>query len=95
MAIKRKSAADSSNQGKAAAGSGWQPGATAPRDGTMILADVGFPWSVPAVFDPYDEQWIYATLQASPMENGVNNFWLETDTEKKDGVKRWMPMPAL
>ena len=73
----------------------WQPAETAPRDGTPILADMGWPWACYAVFDPYDEHWVYATVQASPMKDGPTNYWLETETENHGELKRWMPLPKL
>jgi hypothetical protein len=48
-----------------------------------------------AVWDEYDEQWVTATLQACPMENGKKNSYLETDTEKGSALKRWTPLPLL
>lgn len=64
-------------------------------DGTMILADFGWPWAVPAVWDTYDEQWVTATVQASTMESGPNNYWLETDTESRASLRQWRPIPSL
>ncbi len=74
---------------------GWLPPETAPLDGTPILGDFGWPWANFALWDEYDEQWCIATLQASPMVDGPTNSWIETDTEKRGSLKRWMPLPSL
>ena len=74
---------------------GWLPPETAPLDGTPILGDFGWPWANFALWDEYDEQWCIATLQASPMADGPTNSWIETDTEKRGSLKRWMPLPSL
>jgi len=74
---------------------GWGPPETAPLDGTPILGDFGWPWANFALWDEYDEQWCIATTQASPMADGATNSWIETDTEKRGSLKRWMPLPAL
>ncbi len=73
----------------------WKSPETAPRDGTPILGDFGWPWPNFAVWDEYDAQWCVATLQASPMEDGPTNSWIETDTERDDSLRRWMEMPIL
>jgi len=74
---------------------GWLLPEDAPKDGTPILGDFGWPWANYAVWDTYDEQWCIATVQASPMADGPNNYWLECDTEKRASLKRWMHPPSL
>ena len=73
----------------------WRPAKTAPRDGTPILGDFGFPWPLYAVFDNYDARWCCATLQACPMEDKRTNYYFENETEPPHRLKRWMPLPKL
>ena len=73
----------------------WLDPDTAPKDGTPILGDFGWPWPVYAVWDQYDEQWVVVTVQASPMKDGQINSWFETDTENAGQLKRWTPLPSL
>ena len=73
----------------------WRQPDSAPLDGTMILGDFGWSFAIPAVWDPYGEQWVVVTVQGSPMKNGPDNYWLETDTEKQVDLKRWLPIPKL
>jgi len=73
----------------------WKAPGSAPRDGTPILGDFGWPWPVYAVWDEYDEQWVVVTVQRSPMADGPDNTYLETDTEKHPSLKRWHPLPKL
>ena len=61
----------------------------------MILGDFGWPWPIPAVWDPYDQHWCVVTVQMSPMKDGADNYWLESDTKAYRSLQRWMPMPAL
>ena len=98
MPSKKTTPAKKKNHPVAAAAScsaGWLPPETAPLDGTPILGDFGWPWANFGLWDEYDEQWCIATLQASPMADGPTNSWIETDTEKRGSLKRWMPLPPL
>lgn len=74
---------------------GWMPPESAPSNGTLIIGDFGWPWPIPCVWDPYDEMWCVATIQASPMVDGADNYWFEIDTESKHCLRRWMHMPVL
>jgi len=76
-------------------GSTWLDPATAPRDGTAFLGDFGWPWMSYTVWDAYDEHWCVAVIQASPMKDGPDNTYLETDTERPQDLKRWLPLPTL
>jgi len=72
------------------------PPETAPRDGvTMILVSIGWPWLLPAVWNAYDNEWVTATVQACPMENGLTDTYLETEREKDSALKGWLPFPQI
>jgi hypothetical protein len=73
----------------------WQSPETAPRDGTQIIGDFGWPWPLPTVWDEYDEKWAVCYLQRCPMANGRSNTYFEMDTEPDKNLRRWMPMPVL
>lgn len=73
--------------------SGWQLPETAPRDGTVVLGDFGYPWPIMTMWDGYDEKWAVATVQACPMEGGRTNAYFETDTEDAPALRQWHPLP--
>lgn len=74
---------------------GWLPPESAPMDGTPILGDFGWPWPNYAVWDPMDEEWCIANVQASHMGEEPVNYWIEADTEGRKDLRRWRAMPAL
>ena len=41
----------------------WNSPESAPKDGSLILADVGLPWAVVAAWNTYEEKWVYANLR--------------------------------
>jgi hypothetical protein len=68
------------------------PPATAPLD-QVILAHVGLPWLVTAIYNPHVRAWAYATLQACPMQDGTFDTYFETDNEKT--IIGWLPLPSI
>ena len=72
--------------------SAWLDPQVAPKDGTVIIADFGWPWAVPAIWDPVDETW--ATAQLSPSAPDESVGW-ETEWEPHKNLKRWIPIPFL
>jgi hypothetical protein len=73
----------------------WRSPETAPRNGTQIIGDFGWPWPLPCAWDEYDEEWVVCVLQCCPMVDGSNNTYFETDIEREKNLLRWMPMPVL
>jgi hypothetical protein len=73
----------------------WNPPQTAPKDGSPIIGDFGYPWPLFASWNQYDEQWITAVLQACPMVNDTNDSYFENEPQADKELLRWVPMPKL
>lgn len=61
----------------------------------MILAAIGWPWLVPAIWNSYDQEWVVAHMQASTMPNGLDDRWLEVAREKPMCLTGWVPIPEM
>lgn len=72
----------------------WLIPETAPKDGTLFLGDFGWPVALMTTWDAYGEEWTYAMPQTCQMEDGGDNRYFETETER-DGLRAWMPLPKL
>ena len=72
----------------------WKPAETAPKT-RVILADIGYPWPLPCLWDAEVEKWAVAFLnvEAQNAENQSLNVWWETENERE--IKAWAEMPAL
>jgi hypothetical protein len=71
---------------------------TAPHDGTMILADFGWPWLVPAAWSRMSGTWQVAVYNASAetvTSTEVHDCWWEFETEDNRDLKGWMPIPPI
>ncbi len=80
---------------KCALPTGWQPAKTAPKD-KLILADFGWPWPVPTMWDVASESWAAMSAQRDGDAKGVAlTAWFETEYERSEDMRQWMPMPAL
>jgi len=65
---------------------------TAPKDGTLILAAVGWPWLVPAMWCEYGQDWVIASRQVDYLHgSSVCHFENETEPE----IFGWLPMPKI
>lgn len=70
----------------------WQEMNDAPTSGQVLL-DVGLPWAVVGHFNPHDQTWVYAMLNAGLLFGELNDHYFENEHEAKP--KAWMPMPDL
>ena len=67
----------------------------APRDGTMILAALGWPWLVPAVWDEDANEWAVCAVHACQLKTGAINRYWENDSERPRYLQGWLPWPEL
>ena len=73
----------------------WRKPEDAPHD-ELILADFGWPWPVPAMWDAQSESWASMSAQRDSNSEGVAlNAWFETEYEDQKNLRRWCAMPAL
>lgn len=68
----------------------------APKDGTMILGDFGWPWLLPASWDADSGQWACAMWNATALHElqEITGTWWESDTEGGESLLGWMPWPV-
>jgi hypothetical protein len=72
----------------------WSQPESAPKDGTQILCDFGYPWLQIAAWNTYDGKWATANMGAQGMDNGTTDIWFETELEDAKQLKRWTPLPT-
>jgi hypothetical protein len=66
-----------------------QPPETAPKDGSLILADFGWPWLVPTAWNKLNLEWATASFQS----DSIGDTWFETEWERESDMTGWMPIP--
>jgi hypothetical protein len=70
----------------------WKAPETAPKDGTCIIANFGWPWPVVALWCRVTEEWAIAQLSPCSEDEGVG--W-ETEWEKSASMIGWLPFPDM
>ena len=68
------------------------PPETAPRDGSVFLADIGWPWLLPCMWCDRPGKWSVATPQACTAGREADRWW-ESDWEAEDALTGWLPVP--
>ena len=71
------------------------PSETAPRDMTLFLADFGYPWLLPTMWNPVDSKWAVATVQIGLFAGEWNDTYFESDREESDALLGWVGMPKI
>jgi len=67
------------------------PPQTAPKD-RLFLAGVGLPWLVMAIWNDYQEEFVYADLETSLCEGKYDSGFF-TEYAKHSEIKGWLDVP--
>lgn len=73
----------------------WLASSYAPKDGTQLLGDFGYPWPLVASWNTHDNQWVTACMNAQGMRDGTTDIWFEGEREEMSQMRRWTPLPLL
>ena len=71
----------------------WQPAETAPKDGNPVIADIGLPFAVLAVWNEHEQQWCYASLQVNLIDDEWSDPYFES--EWNPTLRAWRSMPEV
>ena len=76
----------------------WKCAETAPKDGTLFLANLGYPWPLICAWCSVNEEWVYSFPQidvAWSDENMNGAPYFESDWAKESKLRSWMPLPEV
>lgn len=74
----------------------WQPPETAPKDGIVFLADMGYGFAEATSWRSNDGKWIVSRMhraRMSPEEGGGYDSWFQTDSEDESRLVAWRHLP--
>ena len=71
------------------------PPETAPKDGTLFLADIGYPQYVMCCWNGSDNNWVYPTLQIGQYLGEWNDCYFETEHDNEGALMGWLELPVL
>jgi hypothetical protein len=71
------------------------PPETAPKDGTVFLAQIGWPILVSCMWSDPDDGWSCAIPQTDMYHGKWNDRYFETQRELESDLKGWIPLPTV
>lgn len=71
----------------------WKKPETAPKNGNVILADMGLPYAVAACWNGCSENWTIASQQVEPVDGVWNDTYFESDWMEHREMRGWMELP--
>jgi len=72
----------------------WKAAETAPKDGNQFIANVGLPWATLAAWNEAEQKYVYATMSACVLKNGVD-VWFENEQAAESELIAWKPLPEI
>lgn len=72
----------------------WRSAEAAPKDGSLFLADMGWPWPCLVCWNEYEGKWIYPNMQINRVD-GKYDPYFDTEYCKLKELKRWSHLPIV
>ena len=73
----------------------WKDPETAPKDGSVILADTDLPWAVTAAWSGHYGEWVVASLLVDMADGKWTDTYFESFWKKDADLKGWTELPKL
>lgn len=69
------------------------PPETAPKDGTIFLAHVGYPYLTVCRWNAPSSKWVVALPQTNFYDGAWDDFYFENEFEDENQLLGWIPLP--
>ena len=74
---------------------GLQPPDTAPKDGTLIMADFLHRAPVTALWNGHEQQWVAASVNANLINGEWKDMYFENEYHEHSELIGWLPLPEI
>ena len=71
------------------------PPETAPKDGTLFLANIGYHYYVMCCWNGSDNNWVYPQLQIGQYLGKWNDCYFETEHDNEGALIDWIELPNI
>ena len=71
------------------------PPETAPKDGTLFLANIGYHYYVMCCWNGSDNNWVYPQLQIGQYLGEWNDCYFETEHNNEGALIDWIELPNI
>ena len=71
----------------------WLPGESAPKDGSVFLADIGYIQTVTCSWNAHEKKWVFAVLQRNMIDGEHNDTYFENEYATEAELISWMELP--
>jgi hypothetical protein len=72
----------------------WQSPETAPKDGSVFLGDMGWPWVCLVCWNAYQKEWVYPSLQLN-IVHGEDDPYFDDEYGSPGELKRWLSSRSI
>ena len=68
---------------------------TAPKDGTIFLANIGLPWYVMCCWNGALKKWSFVSPQTGMFQGKLDDTYFETEWDKETALITWIELPPI